>query len=124
MKINALATLVSGIIVRSRCDLSVEKQTQADIEKAFAQLGGHNIGWQREYRLGDRDIVDFLIDGRLALEVKLKRHRKVEVFRQLERYADYSRVEATMLATNLSMGLPEEIAGKPAYYVSLGQAWL
>ena len=48
----------------------------------------------------------------------------MDVFRQLKRYAAHDEVNELVLVTNLSMGLPPEIDGKPTYYASLGVAWL
>jgi hypothetical protein len=103
-----------------RVELSHEKSTQAQIADGLTQAG---IAFEREHRLSDRDVVDFLIGG-TAVEVKLRRARPAEIFKQLRRYARHDRVSALVLATNRPMGLPGAIEGKPAYYVSLGRAWL
>ena len=116
----ATATALAGLIRRARLDLSTEKHAQADLERALKQAA---IAYEREVTLAPGDIVDFLVDG-VALEVKLRGIGKRRIFKQLERYAGAERVRAVMLASNISMGLPPEIAGKDAYFVSLGQAWL
>lgn len=116
----ATATALAALIRRARLDLSTEKHAQADLEKALTAAA---IAYEREVTLAPGDIVDFLVDG-VALEVKLRNIGKRRIFKQLERYAGSERVRAIMLATNISMGLPEQIGGKDAYYVSLGQAWL
>jgi len=115
------STAVVSAIRAARCDLSDEKRTQADIRDALTAAG---IPFEREFRLGAGDIVDFLAYGSIAVEVKLKGAAKRSIFKQLKRYAAHDAVRAVVLVTNLSMGLPAEIAGKPAYYVSLGRAWL
>ena len=114
--IHQLAQLVRS----ARIDLSSEKRAQTDIETVLADAG---LAFTREVRLCDADIVDFMV-GDIALELKLKGARKMDVFRQLERYAKHPRVGSLLLASNLSMGLPPAIAGKPAYFVRLGEAWL
>lgn len=114
--ISELHNLISG----ARLDLSDEKRTQTDLALVFEQRG---IAFERECRLSQGDIPDFLIDG-VAVEVKLKGARKKDVFRQLGRYAKHDRVKAIMLVTNLTMGLPETLEGKPVYFVALGRAWL
>lgn len=101
-------------------DLSTEKRAQADVEEVFTRAG---IAFEREVTLGPGDIVDFLTGG-VAIELKLKGARKKDVYRQLCRYARHSSVTALVLASNMSMGLPAEIEGKPAYFVKLGEAWL
>jgi hypothetical protein len=74
-------------------------------------------------RLTPVDIVDFMV-GDVAIEIKLKGARKKQVYQQLCRYAKSPRVKHLVLASNLAMGLPPEIDGKPAYFSSLGLAWL
>jgi hypothetical protein len=112
---------ICRLIGSTRCDLSTEKRTQADIQAALVAAA---IPFEREKRLSDKDIPDFLVEGRIAVEVKLKGSPKMAIYQQLARYAEHAEAEALVLATNLSMGLPAEIGGKPAFYVSLGGAWL
>lgn len=109
-----------SLISATRMDLSDEKRTQCDLEAMFTAQG---IPFERECRLSAGDIPDFLIDG-IAVEVKLRGARKKDVYRQLERYARHDRVKAIMLVTNLTMGLPGTLEGKPVYFVALGRAWL
>lgn len=115
-----MVSKILSILSQTRVSLSHEKTSQEEIESALTRGG---ISFIREYRLSAKDIPDFYIDG-IALEIKLRGHQKMSVFKQLERYAAYSEVDAVILATNMSMGLPEQINGKPAYYVSLGMAWV
>jgi hypothetical protein len=83
----------------------------------------------REFHLGPGDIVDFMvgdlvpIGSGLAIEVKIKGQRR-EIFRQLERYCAYPNVREMVLATNVPMGLPDLICGKPVSIVHLGRGWL
>jgi hypothetical protein len=112
-----------AILAAGRFRLTVEKQTQADI---FAHLSGYIPAMKisREHRLSGADIPDFLIDDTIVIEVKLKSAKSPAVFDQLERYAAHCCVKEIVLVTNKSMGLPPEIGGKAAYYLSLGRAWL
>lgn len=104
-----------------RCDLSDEKRAQAQIAEL---LTGLRVEHAREVRLAPGDIIDFMVGEDIGLDVKLRGARKRHVFGQLERYAGHTRIAALVLASNLSMGLPAEIGGKPAFFVSLGKAWL
>lgn len=115
---------VCQVLRAARVSLSDEKVTQAQLaEVLVAQLPEGSV--IREHRLLARDIVDIFVDGRIAIEVKLRGHgRKMSVFRQLSRYAEHSSVTDIVLATNLSMGLPASISGKPAYFIDLGRQWL
>jgi hypothetical protein len=118
-----LPTIALGQIIRTiqsnRFSLSGEKQTQVQIGDALAAAG---IPFEREVRLSDEDIVDFMVDG-IAVEVKIKGQRKA-IYRQLERYAAHERVRAVLLVTAVSMQLPPAINSKPAKVASLGAGWL
>lgn len=111
---------IVGVIHAARIDLSDEKRAQSDIAAAFAAAG---ITARREVRLAPGDIIDFVIDG-VGVEVKLRSSRKREIFRQLRRYAGHPEIRSLVLASNLAMGLPAEIDGKPLAVASLGRAWL
>jgi hypothetical protein len=100
-----------------------EKRTQIDVEQ---YLTVNETKFEREKRLSDHDIPDFLIHnelGGIVLEVKTRCARKA-IYRQLERYAEHREVDGLILLTGTSMGLPPTINGKPAIVVSLGAGWL
>lgn len=101
--------------------MTAEKAAQEGIAEVLAARG---LPFRREARLSPRAIVDFIVGDGVAIEVKLRGWSKLDVLRQLERYAAFDEVREIMLATNLAMGLPAEIMGKPAHIVSLGRAWL
>ena len=111
---------VLSIIRTARLDLSDEKRTQNDLAQVFTS---RDIGFEREVRLNAADIIDFLIDD-IGIEVKLKGARKKDIYRQLCRYAKSDRVQHLVLATNITMGLPEYIDGKPVYFIAVGRAWM
>lgn len=117
------ALAIVAALSRARLDLSFEIATQDGVEAVLRELLGAGAV-QREYVLGPQDRPDFLVHGCIAIEVKIKGARKRLVFRQLTRYAAHERVTALILVTNLAMGLPAEIGGKPVHVVSLGRAWL
>src|SRR4051812_24817436 len=106
---------IVGLIRSTRLDLSSEKRAQADLEEAFKRAG---IAFEREVRLTDLEIVDFMVEG-IGIELKLRQAGKKAVYKQLCRYARHPRVESLLLASNLSMGLPPSIEGKDAYFVKL-----
>lgn len=110
---------LSSQLRRQRFSTIQEKQTQADIEQFLISQGIH---FEREKRLSEKDIPDFMLDG-IVLEVKTRCSRKA-IYRQLERYAQHEEVQGLMLLTGTSMGLPPDINGKPAMVVSLGEGWL
>lgn len=109
------------LLRRLRVDLSNEKALQAGVAEGLALAG---IAFEREKRLSVEDIPDFFLPGGLIIECKVKgKFRKIEVYRQLLRYAGRSEVSALILASNANMGLPEEMQGKPVYAASLSMGW-
>ncbi|QMI49714.1 hypothetical protein [Burkholderia sp. MBR-1] len=113
---------VIRLLLRCQFDLSTEKHLQVDVESAFRENG---ISFEREARLTASDIPDFLVAGSVVVECKLRgKSRKIDVYRQLERYASHPDVKAIVLASNSVMGLPPEINGKPVYAASLSRGWI
>lgn len=108
-------------IGRLRVSLTDEKATQVEIARALDAL---RWGYQREAALSPGDRPDFLTAEGIAIEVKLRARSKMEVWRQLARYAAHDRVLGMLLVSNTAMGLPGECGGKPLGFVSLGRAWL
>ena len=91
-----------------------------EIEAALIEAG---IPTAREVRLSDEDIIDFVVDETIGIEVKIK-GSKMAIYRQMERYAQHASLSALILITNVPTGFPEEINGKPVYVVNLAKAWL
>lgn len=119
----AALSRVASLLERLRLDLSQEKLAQGELEKILQTAG---IAFEREKRLSDQDIPDFLlnVDGvGIALELKTRAQRKA-IYRQLERYAQHGEVDAVLLYTGTAMGLPATINDKPARTVSMGAGWL
>lgn len=117
----ATARDVAARLRAARVDLTDEKRAQVGLA-GWLLDAGHTVA--RERRLGPGDIVDILVDETIAVEVKLNHARRADVLRQLARYARHDEVAAVILATNRAVGIPDTIAGKPAWEVSLGRAWL
>lgn len=113
------AAQVIELVHSHRLPLHNEKATQAEMEKL---LQSHAFTFEREVRLSPADIPDFMIGG-LAIELKIK-GGKMDIYRQLRRYAQHDRVTRILLLTNVAMGLPEEIEGRRTYIANLGRAWL
>lgn len=107
------------ILQSRRFTLSDEKRLQAEIEEVLTDAGIKHV---REYRLDAGSIIDFFISG-TGIEVK-RRGSKLEIWRQLERYAEFDEVETLILVTNVPMGCPSVVKGKPIYVVNLAKAWL
>ncbi|ODP35094.1 hypothetical protein [Pandoraea sp. ISTKB] len=110
------------LLQQHRFDLSTEKHLQAEIEDVLLKAG---ITFEREKRLSAGDIPDFLVAGGVVVECKIRdKSRKIEVFKQLQRYAQHPSVSAIVLASNMAMGLPPDINGKPVYAASLSRGWI
>lgn len=105
-----------------RFDLQNEKKTQAEIA-VFLQDCFPGLLMDREFGLDPHNVIDFLLDNRIGMEVKIKGQKR-EIFRQCERYCDFELIEILILVTNLSMGFPPEINGRSCYVLKLGNAWL
>lgn len=118
----SLVSRVIGLIQRGRFDLSSEKSLQEGIASVLSVAG---VPFEREHRLAPGDIPDFFVEGGIVIECKMHgKSRKMEVFRQLSRYAAHADVTAIVLASNMSIGLPPDIAGKPLYSASISRGWL
>ena len=119
---DAIAANLVRLLRRCRLDLSTEKHLQEGVERALTAAG---ISFEREKPLSARDIPDFFVAGGIVIECKMRnKARKIEVYKQLCRYAEHAEVTAIILASNISMGMPGDINGKPAYVASLSQGWL
>lgn len=117
----AVAQVIRSI-QRSRLDLSSEKHLQEGVEQTLKEAG---IPFEREKRLSAEDIPDFLIHGGVVLECKMRnKAKKIDIFKQLSRYATHPEVTAIILASNVTMRLPPTIDGKPVYTASLSHGWL
>ena len=100
-------------------NLADEKDVQSQIEKNLKGLD-----FTREYRLSKEDIVDFLrVDDGIAIEVKIK-GQATAIFRKCKKYCSYDKVKVFILVTSKSMGFPQDIEGKPCYYISLSRGML
>lgn len=122
--INDLATVTElvRLVQRSRLDLSSEKHLQEDVSEL---LRSAQYEFEREKRLSAKDVPDFLVAGGIVIECKMRnKASKMEIYRQLVRYAEYPEVTAIILASNVTMGLPSTIEGKPLYAASLSRGWI
>jgi hypothetical protein len=54
----------------------------------------------------------------------MNRAGRTAILSQIERYARSEKTEAVILLSNRAVQVPREIEGKPAYFVSMGRAWL
>lgn len=107
-----------------RFDLQSEKLTQSQIMDALLQNNRETIySVKREYRLDSRNVIDFLVNDSIGIEVKLKGSRRA-IYLQCARYCEFDQVQELILVTNRAMALPHYINDKPCAVVNLGMAWL
>lgn len=110
------------LLARCRFDLSSEKRLQAGVEAVLSKGG---VRFEREKRLTAQDIPDFFVEGGVVVECKMRdKAKKMAVYNQVRRYAAHQEVKVIILATNISMGFPKEIDGKPVFVASLSAGWM
>ncbi len=116
--------MTAGGIIRFlsqfRLDVQDEKHLQQQIADAF--FSG-KYEFEREHRLDENNIIDFMMPAQIGIEVKIKGSRR-QIYKQCERYCHFDHVSELILITNRSMGFPKEINGKPCYVMAVGKAWL
>jgi hypothetical protein len=97
---------------------------EAELQAAVAQLlDGAGLGYRREVRLSSRDRVDFMVDGGVALELKVSTTGK-DLLRQVLRYAEHQAVREIVIGstTHHGLSLPDAANGKPVHTVHL-RSW-
>ena len=100
-----------------RCQTAQEKVLQDALEPL---LRAEFQDVEREARLSQADVLDFLVAGRIVVEVKMDQS-PMTVTRQLRRYAEHPKVTHIVLVTTRAKhrSVPLELAGKPVFV-----AWL
>lgn len=104
----------SDSILSILCSYQFRFAKEAQLHDAIAAaLTERRITFEREVRLNERDRVDFLA-GDVAIECKVDGSR-IEVMRQLLRYAESPRVGSILLVTSRSrhLPIPTTLGGKP-----------
>lgn len=118
---NSLITpeTVVAILSKGLFSLAREKETQAEIA---AELDRREITYAREFDLGERNIIDFLIEA-IGIEIKIGGSKRA-IHSQCERYCRTGKLSALILVTSVAIGFPPQIVGIPCFVVSMGRAWL
>lgn len=112
--------LVRMIRKKRFANLQEEKPLQQEVAEL---LTSNNVTFEREFRHDAENIFDFLVDG-IVIEIKIKGQQKRGIYYQLERYSKLETCHSIILLTNIAMGFPSELNGKPCYIINLGKAWL
>ena len=112
---------ILALVGKFRFSLSSEKRLQEELENQFVAGG---LDFKREHRLSPSDRVDFFENTvGIAIEVKIKSGPSA-LYRQMERYSQHDEVKQLLLITNVQMGFPPALNGKPVYILNLARAWL
>jgi len=114
--------LIVEVIKSHKFIYSTEKQLQEGIAQVLHEK---NIPFEREKRISEKEVIDFLVAGGIGLEVKTKGSPS-EVARQLLGYAACPGVKELMLVTGrYALGkLPKELLGKRLSVVALWENFL
>lgn len=102
---------------RLRFRFATEKDLQDGFEKVFRENG---IPFQREFPISERDRLDFLVAGGIALEVKIKGSLP-DLVRQIARYARHDDIREILVVGTPRWipRVPVAIEGKPVYGLRL-----
>ena len=95
-----------------------------DLQQEIANILKENhIPYSKEYQLGPRNRVDFLAGTGIVIEVKKGKPGKVQVVKQLERYASFDMVSGIVLVVEKNLDIPRKINGKPCVSLGLNKLW-
>lgn len=102
---------VAAVLSRYRYRFRDEAALQAGIAAA---LTANQIAFHREEALSMLDRPDFLLDGGLAVEVKVK-GSIAELLRQVARYLEHAEVRAVLVVGTPAWlnRVPDSLSGKP-----------
>lgn len=102
---------IRAVVDEHKFSYATEARLQEELAALFAEK---RIPHVREHDLGAHGRIDFFIDGRVGLEVKIKGGPS-GVTRQLIRYADCPSIEGLILITGRSSlrSLPSTLLSKP-----------
>jgi hypothetical protein len=115
-----LANRIKAVIERSRIDVSTEAAAHTAIFEALERDG---LDPRREVRLTARDRIDIMVAS-VAVEVKVAPQRRL-IFKQLQRYATLSEVDALVLASAAAWpGDMSKIGSTPFFFANLSRGWL
>ena len=109
---------IHDVLTARRYRATNETAVQAHIKTALVDAHFDVVG---EFRLTRRDRPDFLVDGTIAIEVKIKGSAASSV-RQLARYAEHDDVAAIVFATTsrrLAASMPATLGSKPIHIMVL-----
>ncbi|MHB1420744.1 MAG: hypothetical protein ACYCX4_14385 [Bacillota bacterium] len=111
--INALSQLRIPVVLE---EYDLQKMVAEELSKA-------QIGFDKEYRLGPRNRIDFLTDDGIGIEIKKGKPNKTQVTKQLKRYAASKEIKAIICVVERNLDLPKTIQGKRCMSFGLNKQW-
>lgn len=114
------AAQLTSMLRSARLIASSEHALQQSLDDILSFAGEV---FEREARLSPGNRIDFLVDGGIGIEAKVKYGRRA-IYRQLARYAAEQAITSIVLVTGTALGLPASINGKPIFMVSIGRTAL
>jgi hypothetical protein len=112
--------IICNLLAGHAFDLENEKILQNEIGKVFL---GNSIPYIKEYKLDDKNIIDFMVFDDIGIEIKIKGSR-MDIYQQCVRYTKFDLIKEFILITSKGLYMPESINGKPVYRMSLASSWL
>ncbi len=102
-----------AVLERVRFRYTCETELQDGVAQALANAG---LPYAREKSLSSRDRPDFLVDGHIAVEIKIQ-GTFAQAVRQVNRYAEHQDVKTILLlgSPHWLVTVPPVIGGKPVY---------
>lgn len=97
-----------------------EHNLQQLISESLSRAG---LSFTREYKLGPRNRIDFLIAGGIGVEVKKGKPNRQIVINQLMRYTEHQEIRSLILVIERNLDIPREINNKRCYSFGLHRLW-
>lgn len=99
-------------------------QGEYDLHQIVAdQLQEEGLLYIHEAKLAPRCRIDFLIEGQIGIELKKGRPNAAKMKEQAYRYATIEDIKALIVIVEKWVNLPNQLAGKPVYTLSLNRLW-
>jgi len=111
--VEVLSNLRTAVVIE-------EKNLQADIAKLLSDAG---ITYSKEYRLGPRNRIDFMLENGIGIEVKKGKQNSQVVLNQVVRYAKCDDVTGIIIVSEYNLQLPKCINKKPCETLFLNRLW-
>lgn len=118
ISVQEVAELFSGVRFR----FGSEMELQDGIEQVLKRSG---VGYLREKSLSAKDRPDFLVEGGIAIEIKIQ-GTLAQALRQIDRYAKHDGVHSILvIGSPIWIGrIPAMVGGKPVQSIRITESLL